>query len=203
MEQPGKRRLITDPAWVLVWALAGLTVSACAGGTVRSDGDDDNDDGATDGDTDGDTDADADADADSDTDGDTDQDTDTTCGAATQPCCGTSCDDTVTLVCVTGYPNAGDNYCWDRCEPVPCTTLENYTGGECSNVDGTGVCSGLPDYPPGETLCDLYGCTSGECFSYDGGLSTGCFATGCNYQSTCAYGFWCAGLTNGGGACLN
>jgi hypothetical protein len=35
------------------------------------------------------------------------------------------------------------------------------------------------------------------------GNHTGCLATGCGFQADCGYGFWCAGLTGGGGACLN
>jgi hypothetical protein len=187
---------------VLALALALLGAAACADGMVRTDDDDDDDDN-DDGSADADADSDADSDADADADGDTDQDTDTACGAATQPCCGTLCDDPVNLVCVGGYPDAGDQFCWERCEPVPCTTLEGYAEGECAEVDGTGVCSGLPDHPPAQTGCDLYGCTSGGCYSYDGGASTGCFATGCSFQADCGPGFWCAGLTSGGGACLN
>jgi hypothetical protein len=190
-------------AAALVWIASGCTSAE----VVSTGGGDDDDDGSADADTDADGDSDSDGDGDGDGDSDSDGDVDTgtgddpTCGAATQPCCnGSSCDDPETLVCVGEYPDPGDAFCWELCDPVDCTTLEGHTGPYCSSVDGTGVCIGLPDYPPAETDCDLYGCSSGSCYTYDQG--SGCFATGCDYSAGCGYPYWCAPLVSGDGACI-
>jgi hypothetical protein len=178
-----------------------------ADGDTDADGDSDADaDTDADGDADGDTDGDADGDADGDTDTGTGtgtgpaEDTDTTCGGLTQPCCGDTCDDDATLVCVGDYPSAGDAFCWNTCALVPCTTLEDYTDGHCVNVSGTGICTGIPDSIPAET-CDLFPCTQGGCYSYQG--YSFCFDEDCDYTSTCTGGLlWCQKLVGGTGACL-
>jgi hypothetical protein len=126
------------------------------------------------------------------------------CGAEAQVCCGSPdyCDN-ADLVCITDYPDVGQQFCWPTCTPIHCTSVEGNTTAHCSYVGGIGVCIGSPDSSPPDPDCDYYGCTdySAVCYSYDGGY--GCFYEGCDYNADCSYyDDWCASLTSGGGACL-
>ncbi len=129
------------------------------------------------------------------------------CGAVGQACCVAEvpCDEQ-SMVCVTGYPEENDAFCWRTCEVEGCSTTEPGQAGYCYPTASTNLtyCAPATGEMPSDICSGTVTCPgTSECLVASDQLTGYCFETGCDPISTCTNGRWCAPLQNGSGACVD